>query len=538
MNRDDQPGSTSGSPQQASGGGNPGDADRPRWIKENAYYRWVNDDRIHGHDLRHWYEAEKAFAERGIAMSASGSDPASMSKLVYVLPRIRLTGTAYRQERFTIAKANFLPDEPKSWDEVLRLPRPEWLDIYRHFPYLHSDEPPEPARGTLIVSDDEEWLRKHIARLIAVAYVLGLDESRWQVPADAFQYSSFKATGKPHDLVTLYTKSGGKTEDLRSLQLLPPLELRGVPSSFRVNLSDEKHAELIRRFDSNPYDRLAVACYHLFRSQFDNPVVAPSEQDFSAFCACLEAALDVSGPDYSKELSDKLMVIYGKHPAMERWIKGLYSERSVFNHGISTEPMLDSPDDRIRALAEFRQRSLNWDVLRKLCLDVIMEQLQDSLDAVRRELSRIWNPTNTLLRKFFFSEEVWGDILKAFTQAKSVEKIRALTGEQHDEFIELCCSYLNGHSWQVMKGKAEPKKVFEALKAMAAVFGECAKAKNDTEGQTSASQLFQAAKQGDAEAVGLWARNHAAWDKEYSASNLEEAARAVAVHTAMFFGQS
>jgi hypothetical protein len=36
----------------------------------------------------------------------------------------------------------------------------------------------------------------------------------------------------------------------------------------------------------------------------------------------------------------------------------------------------------------------------------------------------------------------------------------------------------------------------------------------------------------------MWARKHAAWDKEYSASNLEEAARAVAVHMAKFFGQS
>jgi len=471
-------------------------------------------------------------------MTQGNSSPGDVSKLVYVLPRIRLPGTAFRQERFSIAKANFLPDEPNSWNEVLQLPRPAWLDIYRQFPYLHSDDPPEPSHGTLIVSDDEAWLRKHIGRLIAVTFILGLKESRWQVPADAFQYSSFKATSNPNDLVTLYTKSGGKTEDLRSLQLLPPLELRAVSSSFRVNLSDEKHAELIRRFDSNPYDRLAVACYHLFRSQFDNPVVAPSDQDFAAFCACLEAALDVSGPDYSKELSDKLVAIYGKHPAMERWIKGLYSERSVFNHGISTEPTLESSDDRIRALAEFRQRPLNWDVLRKLCLDVILEQLQDSLDTAKRELSRMWSPTRTMLRQFFFSEEIWGEVYRAFTQFKSVEKIRALTGEEHDDFIELCCSFLNGHSWQAMKGKVESKKVLGTLKAMAAVLGECAKDNNDSEGQSSASQLFEAAKNGDTDAVDDWAREHATWEKEYSVSNLEEAARAVAVHTANYFSHT
>ena len=162
-------------------------------------------------------------------MTASAdAQPAAPSKLIYVLPRIRLSGTAYGQARFSISKANFLPDEPKSWVEFIRLPRPDWLDIYRRFPHLDSDEPAEPARGTLIISDDEEWLRKHISRLIAVVYTLGLDESRWQVPADAFQYSAFKATEQPHDLVTLYTKSGSKIEDLRSIQLLPPLEQRPV----------------------------------------------------------------------------------------------------------------------------------------------------------------------------------------------------------------------------------------------------------------------------------------------------------------------
>jgi len=468
-------------------------------------------------------------------MSTGIGNPAPASKLIYVLPRIRLSGTAYGQDRFSISKANFLPDEPKSWAEVIQLPRPDWLDIYRQFPHLDSDEPAEPARGTLIISDDEEWLRKHISRLIAVVYILGLEESQWRTPADAFHYSAFKATEQPHDLVTLFTKSGGKTEDLRSIQLLPPLELRAVSSSFRVNLRDEKHAELIRRFDTNPYDRLVVACYHLFRSQFDNPVVAPSEQDFSAYCACFEAALDVKGPDYSKELSDKLTDVYGKHNAMERWIKGLYSERSVFNHGSSTEPTLDSPDDRVKALAEFRQKPLSWDVLRKLCLDVINENLQDSLDSVKRELARLMSPTRTLLRQFFFSEDIWAEIAKVFTQSKSVDTIRALTGDDHDDFIELCCSYLNGHNWQAMKGKAEAKKVFESLKSMAALFGEAGKAANNEEDVAAAHELFQAAKSEDGDAIARWARNHSQWEKLLAAENIGDAAKAVAAHTARFF---
>jgi hypothetical protein len=48
-------------------------------------------------------------------MSAGSADAAKESKLVYILPRSRLLGTAFGQERFSIARANFLPDE-KRWD--------------------------------------------------------------------------------------------------------------------------------------------------------------------------------------------------------------------------------------------------------------------------------------------------------------------------------------------------------------------------------------------------------------------------------------
>ncbi len=34
-----------------------------RWISDNAYFRWVNEDCEHGHALRHWREAEGAYEE-------------------------------------------------------------------------------------------------------------------------------------------------------------------------------------------------------------------------------------------------------------------------------------------------------------------------------------------------------------------------------------------------------------------------------------------------------------------------------------------
>jgi hypothetical protein len=465
----------------------------------------------------------------------SNSGVTLTERLVYVLPRIRLSGTAYHQERFSISKADFLPDEPSSWDEVIGFKRPDCLNIYRQFPYQHREEPAEPARGTLVITSDESWLRRHASKLFAVVYVMGIEESQWGVPADAFVYSSFKATSNPSDLVTLHTKTRGKTEDLRSLQLTPPLELRAISSSFRVDVGKPQHVELIRRFNENPYDRLATACYHLFRSQFDNPVVASAEQDFAAFCACLEAAFDIDGSDCSKKLTDRITGLYGGHAKLERWIKGLYFERSVFNHGIAVEPTMSSSDDRVKALVEFRERPLSWDVLRKLCLDVILDQLQESIEASRRGPARLMNPMKTLLRQFFDSEAIWNEIAKVCTQANSVKKILALSGNELDGFIDMCCAFLNGHRWQAMKGKTDKKKVLAVLMTLAAVFGELAK-KNHIEADVqSADCLFQAAKAGNLDAIDSWAREHAPWEELLAVANIGDAAKAAAVHTALFF---
>lgn len=456
-------------------------------------------------------------------------------KFIYILPRIRLSGNRLNEERFSIGKADFLPDEQSSWDDVIQLPRPDWLDIYKQFPYLDLTESPKPARGTLVISDDEDWLKKHISRLISMVYIFGLNHNKWQVPADAFHYSLFKATKTPQQLVEFFTKSNSKIEDLSSLSLFPPLELRGVSSSYQIDLHNSPHIELIRKFNENPHDRLVVACFHLFRSQYDNPVVSPSEQDISAFCACLEAALNIEGQDYSKSLVDELTKIYGSLPEMDRWIKGLYAERSVFNHGVSTEPTLDSADDRVRALAEFRQRSINWDVLRKLCLDTIEQQLQDAIDPVQRTLSRLINSTQRMVEKYFCSEEIWGETSNYFTQKEAVDKILKLQGDDEVEFFKLCDSYLNKHSWQCMTKEINLNKVYNSLKTMAAVFSNYPKGDDDGQNKDSAEKLFNSAHEGKNEEINAWARSYANYEKEYGVEDKGDAARAVALHTAMLF---
>ena len=128
-------------------------------------------------------------------MTTGIGDSATAGKLVYVLPRFEFQVMLSVKHGFPSPRQPFCPTNRIHRDEVIQLPRPAWLDIYRQFPYQHVDEPPDPARGTLVISDDDEWLTSHVNRLIAVAFVLGLPGAQWQVPADAFSILVIRGNG-------------------------------------------------------------------------------------------------------------------------------------------------------------------------------------------------------------------------------------------------------------------------------------------------------------------------------------------------------
>lgn len=452
-----------------------------------------------------------------------------------MLPRIRLRSIAGR-ESFQVSEAQFLIDEDRSWNDVLQLPRPEWLDIFQDFP-AETGLKSTTARGTIIVSDDDDWLPLHIERLVAIVFVMGLDRNNWRIPADAFRYWSFEATSTPNQLVKLGTKTGVRIESNDSIQLFPPIELRAIERNYQVELNKETHKELVARFSANPHDRLATACYHLFRSQFEDSFMAPIGQDLASICACLEAAFNIEGPDYSKQLAQELQAIYGKSEDFARWIKGLYSERSVFNHGVSGRPDPNSEEPRQAAHAEFRQRSLSWDVARRMCLDVIGEKLLDSIDRRKRGNSRIFNNVSTLLGKLFLSEKCWDEVKKLAGQKQSVKKIRGLTGIQLKNYLDVCRSYLDNHQWVAMKGKSDIKFVYLVMEVMAAIVYEEASDAGESKLKAAAKSLHDAAKSKDLKAVKKWTLHNIDWRGGVQLVSVGEAARAVAFHTSEYFGE-
>ena len=110
------------------------------------------------------------------------------NKLIYVMPRVRVAPRLYRQIELVLGKATFLPDEDATWTNRIQKPRPLCLDTFRQFPYDDNASDLPVSRGTILISDDESWLRENVSYVVAVAYVLGAQENFWQPPSEAFQY--------------------------------------------------------------------------------------------------------------------------------------------------------------------------------------------------------------------------------------------------------------------------------------------------------------------------------------------------------------
>jgi hypothetical protein len=259
-------------------------------------------------------------------------------RIVFVLPYIRLSSGKYGVKVIRIGPAEFWPDEEQTWRDVIKAPRPAWLDIYREFPAAEGEQAP-PARGSILVADDDAWLKEpgHVENAVAVLYAMGQPEDQWQTPAEAFFYIDFQAKERYNDMVSMPTKTHLHLETAKSLQLLPSLELRGVHGPYRVPANSPEDAELLARITANPDDRLVVGCYHLFRAQFANRFSLPLRQDYAASCACLEALFEIDGTqqEIGQTLISELTGLYPEATGLDRWVKGLYCERSVFNHGAS-----------------------------------------------------------------------------------------------------------------------------------------------------------------------------------------------------------
>lgn len=460
----------------------------------------------------------------------AGASPTT--RTVYIMPRLQVSSMKYGQKEIRVGKAEFWPDEDATWASVVRKPRPAWLDIFRDFSAAEGERA-DVARGTLLVSDDDDWLRQNAQKVVPVLFVLGLDAGCWETPAEAFHYIQYDARDVPADLVSLMTKYGPLMEDANSLQLLPPLGLRGH-RTVRVRLDDPFKTELIRRFDQNPDDRIVVACRHLFRTQFSDPFIAPFDQDEAAFCSCLEAVFDIqpSQKEIGKELGKRVAGVYPGLDGLSEWVEGLYVRRCDFDHGDSGADRTGMPPHKVRSYDSFEKRRGRWTVLRSLCLDLIRREVDRGVTPAPP--LHLYNTESDLVRSYFRSTAVWAGLKKQFSVPNAGTAIHGLAGDALDKFREAAAAFLQEHHWECMSEPPEPSRVANVLKSAVVTLLNCPGA--EQEEKDHALAVSRAAERKDAGAVRIWVARHEEW-REYGRFRrpMIEHLKAVILQTARYY---
>ena len=460
-------------------------------------------------------------------------------RMIYVMPRVRLSPLLHGQTRIDLGKATFLPDDDATWTSYIQKPRPLCLDIFRNFPYRDAYSDPPVARGTILISDDEPWLRTNVSYVVAVAYVVGAQENYWQPSSEAFQCYELTVGDSSHELVKFHTKSTSIIEDVGGFRLLPPLELRSPRDQFRIDTQGDVFGELNERLGQREPDRLIVSCFHLFRTQYANAFLTPARQDFAAYCACLEAAFDTpKGQDGGKILADHVEGFYGGYGELRDFIRGLYEERSIFNHGVS-EKELDW--HRVALLQAFRQTPHCWDLLRHVCIDVIHEKAREAAGSPRGDIGMAFSNTFRMIETCFSSRDAWQKLCGELTKTGSVKSLLNLHQSSIDagqddakllEFIGLGCRLLLVHKWSKGDVNAEARKACKSLRCLAEIIHATS---TDESVKRSAEDLRAAARACDQARLGDWAVKHASWTSLRGYESLTEAAQALSAHIARLF---
>lgn len=426
----------------------------------------------------------------GTTVSIGRADVQNMKRrTVYVFPRVRIREGASRHEHFTIGPITVLPDIDATWQNQFSTNRPSWLQMFRDFPDVGSDREGDEARGSIVVANEDSWIEQHISRLVGVFYFLGLSANDWRVPSEALSYFGFMLTNSPSNMVELVSKSGRFIEHNDSIRFPPPLALRGVGRTFSLGLEKAPNKTLCDQFCKNPFDNLAVACFHLYRTQWGDCLHSPHEQDFAAYCACLEAALKIER-DYPANLYLALRDRYSDYSGLERWVHGLYSERSVFNHGATVPLDPKSTDQRMRDWILFRSKRGNWSVAREICRDVIHRTLDPYKSSLERQTWRRFDRADTQLRQMLLSEGTWSNIAKVFTEKGAIANLRSIEEENRDVWIQLALQAEADLDWRFVPRPINEHRLICVLRTASAGMGIRARGRGNWQEERIWSALY------------------------------------------------
>lgn len=163
-----------------------------------------------------------------------------------------------------------------------------------------------------------------------------------------------------------------------------------------------------------------------------------------------------------------LVAVYGESKELRDYARGLYTCRSIHDHGLSDFDPEETKKYRHQAYVWFLSKGGNYSICRAVCRDVMLRKLWEQPGGARTPLQRALayrDAADGLLRKFFHSEKAWQAIKARVKEQGAGKKTGNLDGDGLEAFRAEAVAFLEGFDWQAVDG-VEAKDAKEVLKTM------------------------------------------------------------------------
>ena len=459
-------------------------------------------------------------------------DPTTNTAFAAWMPYFTVAYPEGHPKEIFIGKARLLPDNDDSWRAVTGGTRPKFLDIHRDFPTLLPDglAVGQPLRGTLIYSDDSQWLQHHLDSLTTVVFMLATTD-RQPLPAECFTTYPFhlkpRSEQADDDLVSYISKHGQAIESSQVLNLTPPLAVRARLKDRRLITHERWAAALLALFATNPYDRLIVATRQYFRSQFSDPFTSPPDEDDALHCSALEAALGIprdksSADHFAKLLGERFKI----SPLSETFFLGLYVARSRYVHGAPTGSTLGLTEKETAALALFESTTRKTQLMRTLTREVIETAL---LADPPTGQPRFATTAECLLKQCLESDDIWQRAKRLLTACAAAKTILAMNDEEFSEVVDIAADMRKSFDWRDVREQPDHGVLCKTLRTCAIVLGDLTQSSGPVYEHSNRIGLL--ADSCDAKELERWIHEdpwHSAWpNRDNRATILQSLARSI-----------
>jgi hypothetical protein len=169
-----------------------------------------------------------------------------------------------------------------------------------------------------------------------------------------------------------------------------------------------------------------------------------------------------------EKVVDEVIQVYGDTAKLRDYARGLYTCRSIHDHGLSDFDPVELQKYRHVAYTQFLARRRNYSVCRAICRDVILRQLWKQPGGSRTAMQKMFGYTDSasdLLRKFFYSQEIWQTVKTRAREQGAGKKIGALTEPELEAFRDMAIAFVAGFDWQAVE-PVEKKDVLKVIQTM------------------------------------------------------------------------